>query len=272
MTIQNDQEVSEEVKNQADGAPPPQDGKGSGASSSDVKNDVKPEAKELSTEERLEKYEREYKGIDLNRYEKMKDIDFDEYQDMKSFMDAIDQNPELEEQILKIFEDFKAGKLVKKDAGSQAPSREEKPGNSPKSEWETRVSRLEERIYQEDMNRVISEFDKSFDKEIKSLDLTEKETKLLKRAVEDAYIHDTQSGRPKLSLNDLPSVVKTKFAEEIDSLRKDYLVKLGKSAKEDSPQPLKGGSSAPTGTKPENPPDRHSRVAAIREELYQKSE
>lgn len=258
------------IEGETSAATPPQSGseQHEEAPSSGVKNDVT-SSEEIPTHDdkgvpyynRYREMEDRYKGIDLEKWKQLSDLDPDYYKEMSEFDKALNEDPALYKAVLETIKGYKK-------QGTPEGSSETKEG-LPSDKFVTReeFDRIQARIQQEDANRAVSEYDSAFTKSIKDFDLDDNEKQILNKRVEDVFISDFQSGKAKLTLNDVSRVVNEEY-KKIDDYRKAIVTKWTKKNTFDgAPAPIKGGSSAGVpGTKNLN---RNDRVNAIREELKQ---
>lgn len=268
------QEQAEELKS---GQPTPAAEGGSangGSSSSDVKGDVKPQGKEeIPTHDekgvpyynRYREMEGKYKDIDLERYAALKDIDLDNYNELRAFAEALEEDEELYNEVMGVVQGRK------KSGQPEGEKPEAKPGDPRYDKLEKTVTSLQSRIEAEDNQKALNEYEKSFETSAKGLDLDEEEKTRLNRAVEDRFIQDYQSGKPKLTLKDVDKIVKEEY-KSLDDYRRKVVTSWSKKNQDGSPPSLKGGSPNVPGKEPYDPlkATKNERVNAIADELKEK--
>lgn len=217
---------------------------------------------------------REQVGKDFNveTWNKLKSIDPDNYKEMKDFVDIVETNPKLYDLVE---EYLKAGREKRDPDFSKFTSKSsendgdkgnsEKKPNESQSQYEDRLSRMEDFVQTQENEKILNQFDSEFDKQTSKLDLTNRERTLLKRSVEEAYIGDH-----KLGMDSLPGIVKQSL-KEIEDYRKEVMGDQFKKIvqKEDkSPSPLSGQGSQVIDRKYDpSTASPQERVAAIRKEL-----
>jgi hypothetical protein len=241
----------------------------SGASSSDVKNDVTPEThykdeKGVPYYNRFRESEEKLKGfaeVDLDRYGRLKEFDPDEVQEAMEFKNLAYAD---QEKLAKVLEILKAEKKeAQAESGNQSP--DVKALADKIAKLEASLSKRDEAEKKKGQQEWMQKFDSSTDKAIadslkveafKELGgkLSEFEKNSLKMLVDKVYEADAQ-GKKSLGIDHVPKVVEGVLKLVLEN-RKGT---AGTLKKDESPQPINGTGN--TGEKKKAPMDDAERVA-----------
>lgn len=248
-----------------------------GAPSSGVKNDVTPQT-HYADEQGVPYYNRYrelqeklkgYEGVDLDLYNRAKDLDLDELEEAHQFRTTVFSNPEKAAKVLAILKD-EADSAVDptKSAAQQTPEvkallqRIEKMEQQFQQQAETEQKRTQAgwmKDYDSSVESSIGQHLK--DEAFKDLggNLSEFEKKAIIKLVDDTFQADASLGkRSKLSLKDVPNIVQGVLQSVLNHRRTAL---GGMIRKNESPDPSKGGG--PEGQPKQKPMTEHERIQAM---------
>ena len=248
-------------------------------SSSDVKTDVKSDAIPAHDEKgvpyynRYRELEEKYKGVDLDKWKVLSNIDPNVYKSEREWMDMLMGEKELYDQVMGIIKGYK------KPAPSNVSQTPELAEMRKKMEalesWKTATETEKQELIAE---KVRTEYDSRYNKEVEAglkskniQSLTTIEKQWLRNSVDDEYRKDWQESQanksqPKIGWNELPTIVK-KYMDAIDGARREAL--KGSVRKDGSPDAMHGGGSSQFIVKPSKNESKAQRVERIANEFKQ---
>ena len=247
----DDQETSEDSESNED------------SSSSDVKKDVKSgkdsDDKGVSWENRAKEFERKlksYDGVDLEKWAKAKDLDFDRVEKALKLDKLVTKDRETMEKVFQALG-------VKKDSEGGSSKGSKDSGNPEIREVKEMVAKLAARLEAQDskewMDKYRSSMDTAISESLKKDDfkdaggpLKKNERRLLIKLVDETFERDSRLDEPKLGHDDVPSVVEKVLKEIISDRKEEEENKSTKNSK--TPNPIKGGQGG--SKKQEEPEDR----------------
>lgn len=237
---------------------------GSGSPSSGVNNDVKPET-HFADDKGVPYYNRfreleekfgKFKDVDLDLYNRAKELDFDELEESFQLKQQIYSDPDKLAKVLAILK----GEIEKP---KNEPTKGE--GNQELRQVLDRLHALEGHFKRQSQSDWMQKFDASFEQSLgdflKAEDfkelggkLSEFEKRALSKLVDDTFQADQSKGNlAKLSLKDVPNVLRDVLKMVLDHRRSSG----GKVKNDQSPQPINGaGGSGQHKPKPLNEEER----------------
>lgn len=236
-----------------------------GSSSSDVNNDVKPEThfadeKGVPYYNRYQELSRKlegYKDVDLDLYNRAKDVDLDEAEEALSFKQQVYSDPQ---KLAKVMEVLKGQQQADAQAG--------KTENPELKAVIQELNSIKAQIAGQNQSNWMKQYDASLESsieqglknEFKDLgSLSEFERKAVMKFVDETFEADANSGRAKLSVKDVPRVV----SGVLKMVQDDRKTRLGGMVKKDqSPESLKGNGSS--GQKKPEPMDENQRFDSMK--------